>query len=187
MKKPNSNLRRGWILAMLLLTSCISGSSATSLQVEAVDRFREVLGLPGIPVEQLETTGMANSPSGRLKVVVYQDGEGREFSVDPATNQVVEMDARALLPRHGSILPDAAALDEDTLRSAARKYVSALVPDFAALEGRWRYEENVKGDNCFFAWYGDSSAASMNRPFAQLGIHRSGLVFAYYNTLLLEK
>ena len=69
------------------------------------------------------------------------------------------------------------------------KYIKATIPDFEHLHSSWQYEEGGKGSGYvyFFTWYVDITPGSMNRPFAQIGLHKSGLLFTYYNTLLLKK
>jgi hypothetical protein len=150
----------------------------------AIQQVRVALALPELPLSFVESTRMLNSPSGRLAVVVYQDGEGRQYLVAAETNQVVEIDARLLLPQAGDTRPP--IFSQAELKSQALAYLQAVDPDFEELQSAWQYEENGKGEVYFFTWYGEMSAGSMNRPFAQLGIHESGLLFAYSNTLLLE-
>jgi len=137
-----------------------------------------------MPLEFIEKTGMINSPSGDLEVAIYQDSDGRKYSVSPETNQVVEIDARTLLR---NISPNAQILPLEVLKSKAMKYIRAAIPDFEQLQASWQYEEGGKGDVYFFTWYGSITPGSMNRPFAQIGLHKIGLLFAYYNTLLLSK
>jgi hypothetical protein len=143
------------------------------------------LELPELPLDFIKKTRMINSPSGGLEVVVYQDSDGRKYSVNPETNQVVEIDARIFLPKHGDVI--AHAFSMEVLKSRAIKYIKMAIPDFDNLQSSWRYEEGGKGDVYFFTWYGEMTSGSMNRPFIQFGFHKNGLLFAYYNTLLLIK
>jgi hypothetical protein len=156
-----------------------------SPQVGAIEKIRADLELPELPLDFIEKTRMINSPSGELEVVVYQDGDGRKYSVNPETNQVVEIDARILLPKHGD--PITQTYSMEVLKSRAMKYIKAAIADFENLQSSWQYEEGGKGDVYFFNWYGTMTAGLMNRPFAQIGFHKNGLLFAYYNTLLLNK
>ena len=156
-----------------------------SPQINAIQQIRSDLELPELPLSFVEKTGMINSPSGGLDVVVYQDSEGRKYSVNPETNQVVEMDARILLPKHGDVITQAFSME--VLKSRTMKYITAAVPDFDNLQSSWQYEEGGKGDVYFFTWYGKMTSGSMNRPFIQFGFHKNGLLFAYYNTLSLNK
>ena len=171
----------GMVLAM---ASCSSKQSSTDQQIGAINAIRTKLELPDLPLKFAEITNMANSPSGGLKVVIFQDTGGRNYSVDPATNQVVEIDARSML---STIPADAPLKSEAEITAQAQKYIAATIPGFESLQSRWKYEAGNKGDNYFFSWYGESAAGSMNRPFAQIGIHKSGILFAYYNTLFLER
>jgi len=156
-----------------------------SPQISAIEKIRVDLELPELPLSFVEKTGMINSPSGGLDVVNYQDSDGRIYSVDPETNQVVEIDARILLSKHGDAILQTYSME--VLKSRAMKYIRATIPDFEKLQSSWQYEEGQKVDVYFFSWYGDLTPGSMNRPFAQIGFDKNGLLFAYYNTLLLNK
>ncbi len=155
-----------------------------SPQVRAIQIIRTDLELPELPLSFIEKTGMLNSPSGGLVVVNYQDGAGRKYSVNPDTNQVVEIDARTLLT---NISPNAPTFSMEVLKSKAMKYFKATIPNFDHLQSSWKYEEGAKGDYYFFSWYDEITPTSMNFPFAQIGLDKSGLLFAYYNTLMLNK
>jgi len=132
----------------------------------------------------VENTGMINSPSGGLEVANYKDSEGRIYSLEPKTNQVVEIDARAILSK---IPADAPSLSSDEIKAKAMAFAKLVVPNFDSLQSSLQYEEGGKVDNYFFTWYGEMSSGSMNRPFLQFGFHKSGVLFAYYNTLSVEK
>jgi hypothetical protein len=155
-------------------------------QISAIEKIRTDLELPRSALSFVEKKRMANSSGGNLEVLVYQDADGRKYSVDPEANQVVEIDARILLPRHGDASPQTFSLE--VLKARALKYMPAVIPDFENRKSAWRYEEGGKGgDTFFFTWYGDIKPGAMNRPFIQLGFHKNGLLFAYYNTLTTEK
>jgi hypothetical protein len=172
------------LIAVLFIQSGCSPAKKTASQPEdAINKIRKALELPDLPVEFVETTGMGNSPSGNLSVDVYQDSEGRKYSVEPKTNQVVEIDARSVL---ASIPADAPALPPEEIKTKVMAYVNAAVPDFASLQTSLQYEQGGKIDNYFFVWYGNSIPGAMSRPFLQIGIHKSGVLFAYYNTLNVE-
>jgi hypothetical protein len=127
---------------------------------------------------------MINSPSSALQVVNFQDSEGRIYSVDPVTNQVVEINARTLL---STIPRDKPSFSSEEIKAKALKYVKAIIPDFDSLQASLKYEEGGKVNNYFFSWYGEMKPGSMNRPVLQLGFHKSGVLFAFYNTLTVEK
>ena len=148
--------------------------------IDAINEARKSLELPDLPLEFVENTGMINSPSGGLEVAIYTDTEGRIFSVNPNTNQVVEIDARAILQ---SISPEKPPLSSEEVKARAMKYAESVIPNFDTLESSLKYEEGGKVDNYFFTWYAEKSSGSMNRPFLQFGFHNSGVLFAYYNTL----
>ena len=175
-------------LAMLLaapaLAGCAPAQVSANPQLDAIHAIRKQLELPDLALTFVEKTGMINSPAGNLEVAVYQDSAGRKYSVDPVNNQVVEIDARVILSGHG---PDAPGLAADQLKARALKYIKAAIPDFDTLQSSWQYEEGTKGDNYFYTWSRPIAPGAMNRPFAQLALYKTGEVFAYYNTLLLDK
>jgi hypothetical protein len=161
------------------------GLANHSMQSGAIEKVRADLELARLPLVFVETTDMANSPTGGLKVSIFQDSEGRTFAVDPISSRVVEIDARLLLP---SLPTDAPSFAEAELKSKAIKYFQATVPDFVALQYSLKYEEGVKSDLYFYTWRSQVTPGSMNMPpFVQIGLHKSGFLFAYYNTLQLDQ
>jgi hypothetical protein len=172
------------IFASLVLAGCGLEQPPANPQIGGINTLRTQLELPKLPLEYVETTFDSNSPSGSLQVEVYQDSAGRKFFVDPITNQVVEMDARALLDK---ISPLASVLTEDQVRAKAQKLIAAAIPGFETLQTNWVYEEGGKIDNYFFTWVDENTAGSSNRPRAQIALHRTGLLFAYYNTIILDR
>jgi Tol biopolymer transport system component len=162
----------------------LAPSRARTGEIEAIHAMGTILGLPELPLEFVETTTMINSPNGDLAVALYQDAEGRKYSVEPEKDLVVEIDARAV---PSAIASDALPLSQDELRAKAEKLVRRAIPDFDSMQAGLSYEEGVKGDYFFFTWRAADSPGSMNRPFAQIGLHRSGELFAYYNTLTLSE
>jgi hypothetical protein len=172
------------IFASLVLSGCGLEQPPANPQIGAINILRAQLELPKLPLEFVETTFDSNSPSGSLQVEVYQDTAGRKYFVDPISNHVVEMDARALLEK---ISPLASVLSENQVRAKAQKLIAAAIPGFETLQTNWVYEEGGKIDNYFFTWYGESATGSSNLPRAQIALHRTGLLFAYYNTLMLDR
>ncbi|MGD0878689.1 MAG: hypothetical protein ABSA01_11145 [Anaerolineales bacterium] len=177
------------VFITLALAGCSAKQNSTQRQIGAIDAIRTKLDLPDLPLKFVGITDMANSPSGGLKVVQFQDTQGRNFFVEPGTDQVVEIDARSGL---SGISPNAPLMSEADITAQAHQFIAAAIPGFETLQAGWMYEAGNKGDNYFFSWYGASTASAsaagaMNRPFAQIGIHKSGYLFVYYSTLLLEK
>ena len=170
-------------LVVSSLAGCSSPRDTTNPQIKAINLIREQLGLPELPLTAVGDAVMSNSPGGDLKVAHFVDSEKREFFVEPKTNQVVEIDARAILT---SIPPDAPSLSQDELRAKVNDFLTKFSPNFGEIQKTLSYEEGGKIDNYFFTWYSVSSSASMNRPFLQLAYHKSGALFAYYNTLFLK-
>jgi hypothetical protein len=172
------------MLGSLVLSGCAPEQNSTQPQIAAINALRNQLELPKMPLEFVETSFYSNSPSANLQVAVYQDSEGRKYYVDPLTNQVVEMDARALLDK---ISPLASVMSEEELRAKAQGLFKAAIPNFESLRGNWTYEEGGKVDNYFYNWYAGDSADSSNPARAQIALHRTGLLFGYENTLMLNK
>jgi hypothetical protein len=171
------------IIGFLAMTACTPEQASTNPQIGAINTLRTQLELPKLPLEFVEMTTDMNSPIP-LQVAVYQDTAGRKFTINPITNMVVEMDARALLDK---ISPLASVLSEEQLRAKALRLIQAIIPSFESLQTNWVYEEGGKIDNYFFNWYGGMASDASNRPHAQIAIHKTGLIFGYYNTLMLGK
>jgi hypothetical protein len=114
-------------------------------------------------------TSMINSPNGDLAVALYQDAEGRKYSVVPGRDQVVEIDARAVLT---SISPQALPLSPDELQAKAEAFVRAAIPDFESRQAGLAYEAGVKGDNYFFDRRAVGSPGTVMPPFVQIGLHK---------------
>jgi hypothetical protein len=171
-------------ILILVLAGCAPAKNSASRPTDAINAARKSLELPVLPLEFVENTGMANSPNGGLEVANYKDSQGRIFSVNPKTNRVVEIDARALL---ADISPDKPALSPAAIKAKALGFAKAVVPNFDSLQSSLQYEEGGKVDNYFFTWYAEMSSGAMNRPQLQFGFHKSGVLFAYYNTLSVEK
>jgi hypothetical protein len=127
-----------------------------------------------LPFEFIETTTMLNSPNMDLTVALYQDSERRSYFVDPQTNRVVEIEARAVL---SSISPEAVLLSEETLSAKAEEIARSVVQGFDTLRAGLFYEEGAKGNHFFFTWRAADSPGAMNKPFMQIGLHKSGVLF----------
>lgn len=158
----------------------ISVTTDDPSQVESINVIRTLFGLPESTVEFVEMTRMLNSPNMDLAVALYQDTEGRKYSVEPNSNQVVEFEARDALVFIPSDVP---VLSQDDLRAKAEALVRLVIPNFESLKATLSYEEGIKGDYYFFNWRGTEPKAYKNRPFVQIGLQKTGELFAYYNTL----
>jgi hypothetical protein len=149
---------------------------------QAINNIRSVANMPELPLEFVEMTSMINSPDGSLPVALYQDSQGRKFMVEPLTSKVVEIDARALLT---SNTLGAAELSQEELRAKAEELVEASGADLNILYREFRYEESVKAMH-FFDWRHAGSPEWYNPPFVQVGLHVSGELIGYLNTLGFE-
>jgi ABC-type Fe3+-hydroxamate transport system substrate-binding protein len=176
-------------LGFLSLAGCASPnavatpSATDNPQVAAIKNIRAVMGLPNLPLESKGMDVMSNSPSGGLSVAIYADSLGRKFSVEPQTNTVVEMDARDLL---ASVSAGAPAMSQDQLKIIALRIANATTPNFDSLSSNLTYSEGGKIDNYFFDWRAQASPGQMMPPFLQIAFHKSGFIFAYYNTISLK-
>ncbi len=171
------------ILSATAVIGCTTTAATANPQTDAINEIRSEFGLSDLPLEFVETSGMINSPDGNLQVALYKDSEGRKFSVEPETNQVVEIDARSIL---SSIPPDRPAMTQEDLKAIAERMVATTTPNFDARASGLIYEEGTKGDFHFFTWRDDEPMGAVNHPFAQIGLHVSGELFAYYNTLSIK-
>src|SRR5512138_1552960 len=127
------NISRGLLTAAMIismLVACAPAQKASGQPLDAIGKIRNSLELPELPLEFVENTGMANSPSGRLAVANYRDSAGRIYSVNLETNQVVEIDARVLLPSKGS---DGPVMPSDEIKAKAMTFAKAVIPNFDSL------------------------------------------------------
>jgi len=154
---------------------------------EDMAAIRQVTGKPDLILTFQAIQGTANAP-GRA-AALYTDETGREYYVDIETARLVEMNPN--LPSHPNI-PANEKKSMDELRGVARQFASTNSPRLADLETVLLYEENCKGDICFFRWdYRNKDWTGtdwiMMPPFLQVGILANGQIVTYNNTLdLLE-
>ena len=179
-----ARLAIAFILISLSLAGCSSAKTSTNQPLYAITTIRTTLELPQLPLDFVETTNMANSPTCGLVIKIYRDADGHVYSVDPQTNQVVEIDARTILSK---IPPHAPILLTEELEARVLKYFEVTIPNFESRKSSWQYEEGRKGNYFFFSWYSDMMPGTMNRSFAQIGMDINGVLFTYYNTLSLHK
>lgn len=179
-------------IGILFLTACTANTptipivtvqESDNLQITAINDFRIAFGIPDSPLESKGMDRMVNSPSGNSLVAIYTDSEGRKYSVDPQTSTVVEMDARNLLV---SIPANAPVMSQTDIKAKVNKMLALAIPGFDTLSQALSYEEGGKVDNYFFNWYANILPGQFNRPFIQVGVYKTGFVFAYYNTLTLK-
>lgn len=156
-----------------------SGQGTATPELQAIAEIRTALELPDLPLEYVGTESSGNAPYSGTMVNVYQDSAGRKYSVEVATMKVIEVDARSVL----NSIPAEVELMPEEINAKAWRLMRAAIPGFDALQSGLTYEEGGKVDNFFFAWYGVMEPGMFNRPFAQIAIHKSGIVFAYYNML----
>jgi hypothetical protein len=168
---------------LFLVAACTPKNANPDTTLVVINEVRSILALPDSQLEFVQEDGMINSPSGKLKVAIYQDPDGRKYSVDTERNRVVEIDARATLPARSA---ETNSLPSEDLEKLAIGYAQALLPDFDVRQSTFSYEASAKGNNAFFTWYGEMQPGDMNRPFLQFGLYKDGTLFAYYNTIDLN-
>lgn len=145
--------------------------------------IRQVTGKPDLILNFQAIQGIANA-LGR-NAAVYSDETGMEYSVDVETTRLVEV-----IPNFQSHpnIPAAETKSMDELRGVARQFASTNSPRLADLESVLLYEENCKGDICFFRWdYRTKDWTGtdwmMMPPFLQVGVLANGQIVTYNNTL----
>lgn len=154
--------------------------ASVSMNDEAVKVILSLRTLLGYTDSALQYSGeerMINSPNGDLRVQVYTDAEGRRYSYDPLSQQVVEVDGRQTLSAPTSSLSDA------ELRAKAEAIAQAAIPNFAKRSTALTYKESNKGKYIFFTWQDMAAPTTFMKPFLQIALTQDGIVFAYYNTL----
>ncbi|MGB9521417.1 MAG: c-type cytochrome [Anaerolineales bacterium] len=161
----------------------ITPVTVTEEDLKSIAALRKILELPELQLTFVKDDHMINSPTGDLAVMVYQDSEGRLYSVDQTSRQVVEMDGRNSLAAISSLVGSPTL---DDLRAKAIQIATALYPDFKNLSQNLVYEEGSKGDYFFFTWRDQNAETKMNKPFLQMGFFKNGGLFAFYNTLNLK-
>jgi len=149
--------------------------------------IRRVTGKPDLILKFQAIQGTANAP-GR-SAALYTDETGMEYYVDVETARLVE-----IIPNFQSHpnIPANEKKNMDELRGIARQFASTNSPRLAELETVVLYEENCKGDICFFRWdYRNKDWTGtdwvMMAPFLQVGVLTDGQIVTYNNTLDLFK
>lgn len=149
--------------------------------------IRQVTGKPNVVLTFQAIRGTANA-SGR-SAALYTDETGMEYYVDIETARLAKIIPN--FPSHPSI-PVNEKKSMDELRGIARQFASTNSPRLADLESVLLYEENCKGEICFFRWDYRSKDWSgtdwaMMPPFLQVGVLTNGQLATYLNTLDLFK
>lgn len=145
--------------------------------------IRQVTGKPDLILNFQAIQGTANAP-GR-GAVLYTDETGMEYYVDIETARLVKVTPN--FPSHPNV-PANEKKSMDELRGIARQFASTNSPRLPELESVLLYEENCKGDICFFRWdyrNKDWTGTDWNRmpPFLQVGVLTDGQIVTYNNTL----
>lgn len=163
-------------------TATPASVSVTDDALKVIQTLRTILGLPELPLEYLGEDRMLNAPDGALRIQVYLDSEGRRYSYEPLTRQIVEMDARETLPTGPTTT---SILTATELRAKAKGIAEAVIPNFDQRVIALTYEEGNKGENSFFTWRDMAAPTTFRKPFLQIAFTQGGVVFAFYNTLTL--
>lgn len=149
--------------------------------------IRQITGKPDLILTFQRISNIANAPW--QNAALYIDEIGTKYYVDIETARLAGIEPN--FPGHPDI-PAAEAKNLDELRGIARQFASTNSPRLAALESTLLYEENCKGDICFFRWdYRNKDWSgtdwAMMPPFLQVGVLTNGQLATYINTLDLFK
>jgi len=165
---------------VFLFTGCNSIELNSNPQEQAIKKIQKILELPILPVQYVEETTMVNSPDGKLVVAYYRDNNDRKYYVDVQTNIVVEIDARSILP---SLANSKEIKTEEELQNIAKGCASKIIPNFSDISRELSFEGSGKIDNYFISWRNNIEEGMFMPKFLQFAYHKSGVLFAYINTL----
>jgi hypothetical protein len=177
-------MRSKWLAITFLasiVASCSSPNSQAGSPIEAIEQIRALAGFTESELTFIETTEMANSPHGDLKVDLYQDEEGRKFYVEPGARIVVEIDARNLM---GIRSANMGSTSSAQLEEEARKLILAAVPEFSSFENSLQCETGEKVDAFFYDCREPIDQGAFMPRFIQVGFTTDGEMFGYINQLL---
>jgi hypothetical protein len=145
--------------------------------------IRQVIGKPDLKLTFQSVSNIANAPG--LDAALYTDETGTKYRVDIETARLAAIEPN--FTGHPDIsAAEAKSIDE--LRGIARQFASTNSPRLAELESVLLYEENCKGEICFFRWdYRNKDWTGtdwmMMPPFLQVGVLTNGQIVTYNNTL----
>lgn len=171
-------------IIIILFTGCTANNTNIPTPEKSIKTIQKILGLPERPVQFIEETTMVNSPDGKLIVSNYRDEDGINYYVDIQTNIVVEIDARSKL---SSISNQVLSIPEEELKKIAETCANKIIQNFDKIKNGLSFEGTNKGDNYFYSWSKEIKEGSSMPEFLQFGYYKNGELFAYYNTLQLER
>ena len=179
-----------WIIisaVLLVAIGCAAQpgpASSTSTPEDAIRTLRELAGLPDLPVQFVGMVTMANSPDGNLQVGSYKDSQGRLYSVDLATNQVVEVDGRAAMPTQ----PAGTLMADSELKTRAETLARTTTPNFDTVTAGLTFTSGNKGGGLsFFDWRGQTAPGASMPRFIQVALSGDGTLVGYINTVILPQ
>lgn len=145
--------------------------------------IRQIMGKPDLYLAFQSVDTVANAP-GR-NAATYTDETGTKYYVDIKTARVAAIEPN--YPGHPNISP-AETKNTDELRGIARQFALTNSLRLAELEPLLLYEENCKGNFCFFRWdYRNKDWSgtdwAMMPPLLQVGVLTNGQIASYINTL----
>lgn len=145
--------------------------------------IRQVMGNATLPLIFATIDPLANAPS--YQAAIYEDETGNRYGIEISAGVLVSIEAN--YPSHPVIAEsDRKSLDE--LRGAARQFALMLSPRLREMEQELYFEENCKGELCFFRWdfrnrdWSGTDWAFMP-PLLQVGMLTNGQVATLTNTL----
>lgn len=176
-------------LALLTGAACLVSAPAPTPNPhspeDAINSLRELTGLPDLPIQFVGMVTMANSPGGDLQVASYKDSDGRLYSVDVKTDQVIEVDGRAAMPTEAT---GGAILSDPEMKTRAEKIARAVTPNFDQVSKGLEFTSGNKGGGLsFFDWRSKDKGTWMMPPFIQVALSADGMMVGYVNTVILPE
>ncbi len=149
--------------------------------------LRQVTGKPDLALRFQSIQSPTNAPGRNAALNTAETG--MKYYVDVDTARLVEIAPN--FQSHPSV-PANQQKSMDELRGVARQFAMTNSPRLSAMESDFIYEENCKGDICFFRWdYRNKDWSGtdwvMMPPFLQVGVLTDGKIVSYNNTLDLFK
>lgn len=145
--------------------------------------IRQIVGKPDLHLMFQSVNGVPNAP--RRNAATYIDETGTKYYVELETARLAAFEPN--YPGHPNISP-AETKSVDELRGIARQFALTNSLRLAELEPLLLYEENCKGNFCFFRWdYHNKDWSgtdwAMMPPLLQVGVLTNGQIATYINTL----
>jgi hypothetical protein len=145
--------------------------------------IRQVMSSPALNLKFETINSLANAPA--YQAAIYVDETGARYGIEISTGTFASIEPN--YPTHPAISEnERKSLDE--LRGAARQFALTLSPRLREMEKDLLFEENCKGELCFFRWDARNRDWSGTDwvympPLLQVGMLANGQVATLVNTL----